>query len=225
MNNSFATAYNVHQPSTVNRQPFLVLLLLALTLSAKSQDSPSVKTQIDKTSILIGEQVRLGIDVRREYADVPPIEVDRHKLLQILLNLLSNARHALVDSGTPEKRLTIRVAPDPEEKLLRIEVEDNGVGIPREHLTRLFAQGFTTKQSGHGFGLHISALAAQELSPHHVAFWLRDCASDFHAWYNAERVLVDDPALKLARLRLAATTRQVLANGLQLLGVSAPERM
>ncbi len=69
------------------------------------------------------------------------------------------------------------------------------------------------------------ALAAQELSPHHVAFWLRDCASDFHAWYNAERVLVDDPALKLARLRLAATTRQVLANGLQLLGVSAPERM
>lgn len=71
----------------------------------------------------------------------------------------------------------------------------------------------------------VVALAAQDLSPHHIAFWLRDCASDFHAWYNAERVLVDDTALKLARLRLAATTRQVLANGLQLLGVSAPERM
>lgn len=69
------------------------------------------------------------------------------------------------------------------------------------------------------------ALAAQDLSPHHIAFWLRDCASDFHAWYNAERVLVDDTAVKLARLRLAATTRQVLANGLALLGVSAPERM
>ncbi|MBO9354402.1 arginine--tRNA ligase [Bordetella petrii] len=69
------------------------------------------------------------------------------------------------------------------------------------------------------------AQAAQELAPHHIAFWLRDCASDFHAWYNAERVLVDDEALKLARLRLAATTRQVLANGLALLGVSAPQRM
>lgn len=72
---------------------------------------------------------------------------------------------------------------------------------------------------------HVVALAAQELAPHHIAFWLRDCASDFHAWYNAERVLVDDTALKLARLRLAATTRQVLANGMALMGVSAPERM
>lgn len=67
--------------------------------------------------------------------------------------------------------------------------------------------------------------AASDLSPHLVAFWLRDCASDFHAWYNAERVLVDDEGLKLARLRLADATRQVIANGLQLLGVSAPERM
>ncbi|NYT24566.1 arginine--tRNA ligase [Alcaligenaceae bacterium] len=69
------------------------------------------------------------------------------------------------------------------------------------------------------------ALAAQELAPHQLAFWLRDCAADFHAWYNAERVLVDDPALRLARLRLADATRRVIANGLDLLGVSAPERM
>ena len=67
--------------------------------------------------------------------------------------------------------------------------------------------------------------AVQDLSPHLIAFWLRDCASDFHGWYNAERVLVDDAALKSARLRLADATRQVLANGLALLGVSAPERM
>ena len=67
--------------------------------------------------------------------------------------------------------------------------------------------------------------AVQDLSPHLIAFWLRDCASDFHGWYNAERVLVDDVALKGARLRLADATRQVLANGLELLGVSAPERM
>lgn len=68
-------------------------------------------------------------------------------------------------------------------------------------------------------------LAANELAPHHIAFWLRDCAADFHAWYNAERVLVDDDALKMARLRLARGTQQVLANGLALLGVSAPEKM
>ena len=67
--------------------------------------------------------------------------------------------------------------------------------------------------------------AAFDLSPHLVAFWLRDCAADFHGWYNAERVLVDDLALKHARLRLADATRQVIANGLALLGVSAPERM
>jgi arginyl-tRNA synthetase len=67
--------------------------------------------------------------------------------------------------------------------------------------------------------------SALELSPHLVAFWLRDCAADFHGWYNAERVLVDDVALKHARLRLADATRQVIANGLELLGVSAPERM
>jgi len=67
--------------------------------------------------------------------------------------------------------------------------------------------------------------AAQELSPHLVAFWLRDCAADFHGFYNAERVLVDELALKQARLRLADATRQVLANGLALMGVSAPERM
>ncbi|MGB6105796.1 MAG: arginine--tRNA ligase [Pusillimonas sp.] len=71
----------------------------------------------------------------------------------------------------------------------------------------------------------VLALAAQELAPHHLAFWLRDCAADFHAWYNAERVLVDDSQLKLARLRLAHATGQVIANGLELLGVSAPERM
>jgi arginyl-tRNA synthetase len=71
----------------------------------------------------------------------------------------------------------------------------------------------------------VVALAAQELAPHHIAFWLRDCAADFHGWYNAERVLVEDAELKAARLRLAGATRRVLANGLTLIGVSAPERM
>jgi PAS domain S-box-containing protein len=105
---------------------------------------------------------RLGIQVKREFAPVPPLMVDRHKLLQILLNLLSNARHALLESRQQDKQLTIRVEQGPGERL-RIAVEDNGVGIAPEHLPRLFTQGFTTKKTGHGFGLHISALTAEEM--------------------------------------------------------------
>ena len=67
--------------------------------------------------------------------------------------------------------------------------------------------------------------AAREYAPHTVAFWLRDLAAEFHAWYNAERLLVEDAAQKQARLALALAVRQVLANGLRILGVSAPESM
>jgi len=67
--------------------------------------------------------------------------------------------------------------------------------------------------------------AAADLAPHALAFYLRDLAGDFHAFYNADRVLVDDPALKLARLALLSATRQVLENGLKVLGVSAPAKM
>ena len=69
------------------------------------------------------------------------------------------------------------------------------------------------------------AAAATELAPHALAFYLRDLAGDFHTFYNADRVLVDDPALKLARIALLSATRQVLQNGLKLLGVSAPAKM
>ncbi|MDE2047297.1 MAG: arginine--tRNA ligase [Betaproteobacteria bacterium] len=69
------------------------------------------------------------------------------------------------------------------------------------------------------------ARACADLTPHDVAFYLRELASTFHTFYNAERVLVDDPALRHARLALLSAVRQVLHNGLQVLGVSAPERM
>ena len=69
------------------------------------------------------------------------------------------------------------------------------------------------------------AEAAADLAPHAVAFYLRALAGDFHSYYNAERILVEDAALSEARLALCAATRYTLANGLALLGVSAPERM
>jgi len=67
--------------------------------------------------------------------------------------------------------------------------------------------------------------AAADYAPHQIAFYVKDLAGEFHSWYNAERMLVDDPALRLARLALAAAVRQVLASGLGLLGVSAPQSM
>ena len=67
--------------------------------------------------------------------------------------------------------------------------------------------------------------AVDELAPHLLAYYLRDLAADFHSFYNAQRVLVDDSGLRAARLALLAATRQVLRNGLALMGVSAPQRM
>ncbi len=67
--------------------------------------------------------------------------------------------------------------------------------------------------------------ACDEMAPHAIVFYLKDLASELHSYYNAERFLVDDEGLRLARLALLEATRQVLHNGLALLGVSAPERM
>ena len=67
--------------------------------------------------------------------------------------------------------------------------------------------------------------AARELAPHLIAFYLKDLAAEFHGWYNAERILVDEAALRAARVALAAAVRQVIRNGLAILGVGCPESM
>ena len=94
--------------------------------------------------------------------DLPAVTVDKHKLMEILVNLITNAAQALDEGGKPRKRLTLRVG-RADERTARIEVEDDGVGIPRQNLTKIFHQGFTTKKNGHGFGLHVSANAATEM--------------------------------------------------------------
>jgi arginyl-tRNA synthetase len=71
----------------------------------------------------------------------------------------------------------------------------------------------------------VAAAAADELAPHQVAFYLRELAGEFHSYYNSVRVLVPEAAVRRARLALSAAVRQVIANGLGLLGVSAPEKM
>jgi PAS domain S-box-containing protein len=105
---------------------------------------------------------RHDVHVRREIEPLPLIVVDKHKVLQILVNLISNAKYALSESGRPNKLLTVRARPELE-GFICLQVEDNGVGIAAENLTRIFAHGFTTRRGGHGFGLHSGALAAREL--------------------------------------------------------------
>jgi signal transduction histidine kinase len=104
---------------------------------------------------------RHGVRVIREYNEVPSPLTDRHKVLQILVNLLENAKHALETAGN-DKKLILRIAPNGATGL-RITVIDNGIGIAPESLARIFQHGFTTKKDGHGFGLHSGVLAAQEL--------------------------------------------------------------
>jgi PAS domain S-box-containing protein len=101
---------------------------------------------------------RHEIDVVREFADVPPVRVDKHKVLQILTNVIRNAKYAM--KGT-DRRLVIRIAGAGSR--VSIAIADSGIGIAPEDLARIFAFGFTTKTDGHGFGLHSSALAAREM--------------------------------------------------------------
>ncbi len=108
-----------------------------------------------------GAMTRHGIILRREFEDVPTIVVDKHRVLQILVNLIRNAKHACEEADCAEKVVTVRVGRS--ELGVRISVQDNGVGIGPENLTRMFNHGFTTKKDGHGFGLHSGALTAREL--------------------------------------------------------------
>jgi signal transduction histidine kinase len=102
------------------------------------------------------------INVVRDFAKSPPASLQKHKVIQILVNLLSNAKHSLLLCDTANRQVTIRTASDGQGKL-QVSITDTGVGIPSENLTKIFAHGFTTKKDGHGFGLHGSALAATEM--------------------------------------------------------------
>jgi PAS domain S-box-containing protein len=105
---------------------------------------------------------RHRVAIVREFQDVPPIRVDKHKALQILTNLIRNAGQACDEARTGgEKRVTVRVYATSDAVL--VSIIDTGIGIPQENLQRIFNHGFTTRKDGHGFGLHSSALAAKEL--------------------------------------------------------------
>ncbi len=103
-----------------------------------------------------------GISVQISLAEMVAVYVDKHNLIQILNNLISNAKQA-IESGTENPTIQIRSSIDTENETVSITVTDNGCGITRGNQKKIFQFGFTTKESGHGFGLHTSANAAQSM--------------------------------------------------------------
>jgi C4-dicarboxylate-specific signal transduction histidine kinase len=126
-------------------------------------DEPVVLASVIDDALRMGEAsfAKHGIEVIKDYAEGATVMTDRHKLLQILINLISNSRHALKDQPDGVQRLTVAVRANTDGT--SIAISDTGVGIPADNLRKLFQHGFTTKKNGHGFGLHASANAAKEI--------------------------------------------------------------
>jgi len=120
----------------------------------------------DSLRMNTGALTRHHVALKRDYRARPEVTVDKHRVLQILVNLIRNAKYACDESGHQNKQVTVRIEDLADESLtegVRISVIDNGVGIAPDVMGRLFSHGFTTRKSGHGFGLHSAALAAAEL--------------------------------------------------------------
>lgn len=104
---------------------------------------------------------RYGIEVERSRLTSTPLLLDRHKIMQILVNLINNGARAVEGLPTGAKRMRISCAISDK---ITLSVEDNGVGITQEHMKRLFDYGFTTRKAGHGFGLHSCLILAREMN-------------------------------------------------------------
>jgi sensor domain CHASE-containing protein len=125
---------------------------------------PTSLEEVIETSLSIMESgfLRHGIRVEKALDEVPLIPTDRSKLLQILVNLLTNAKDAIRAQGGAERLVAVALRREGECGVM-IEVTDSGIGIAPEDTVRIFANGFTTKPEGSGYGLHYSALSAKQL--------------------------------------------------------------
>jgi len=125
----------------------------------------SVASQVDRALDICKKAwgTPLAVQVERDYEELPPLAIDKHKLTQILVNLLQNAELAIEERGQGAGRIRLRIHAR-DSQSVRVEVSDDGVGIPEENLARVFQHGFTTRPHGHGFGLHSAANAATEMN-------------------------------------------------------------
>jgi signal transduction histidine kinase len=121
----------------------------------------------DAVNINLLSLERHNIEIVRELQDLGEVEIDKHKTLQVLINLISNAKDALThETHHGPRKITVRLSACGQgaERKLRFEVQDTGIGIAPENFARIFRHGFTTRTGGHGFGLHSSANAALEMN-------------------------------------------------------------
>lgn len=117
----------------------------------------------DSLGINAASLTRHGIKLVKRFEEgVPPAFADRNKVLQILVNLIRNAKHAVDDSENEQRMIGIAIARIGDDRV-RVTVADTGVGIAPENMSKLFSHGFTTRRDGHGFGLHSSEAAAREM--------------------------------------------------------------
>jgi PAS domain S-box-containing protein len=123
----------------------------------------------DALRINAASLVHHDVSVVREFGQVTPVLAERGRVLQILINLIRNAKIALDEGAPTHKIITLRLEPT-ETGTVRLSVQDNGVGIPAENLSRIFNHGFTTRAKGHGFGLHSSIQAAKDMKGTLTAF-------------------------------------------------------
>lgn len=122
----------------------------------------SLNALIDEALLLSAIDPKKGIHVKKSYDNINAILVNKIKLFQVIGNILSNAKEALLESSNSNKSLFITTRIINKDKI-EIQIKDNGIGILKTNLNNIFIFGFTTKKSGHGFGLHASALAINEL--------------------------------------------------------------
>lgn len=106
---------------------------------------------------------RHKVEVVRDFTPTPPLAIEKNKVVQILVNLIRNAKFACDERPAVDVPGRIIVSTRTEAARVSIAIVDNGVGIAPENLIRIFSHGFTTRKTGHGFGLHSGALAAKEL--------------------------------------------------------------
>ena len=104
---------------------------------------------------------RHQVSLIRKFEETDPVVIEKHKILQVLVNLISNAKNALRDQNVDQRTILVSLKNVSNE--IEIKVKDNGCGIPEEILTKIFSHGFTTRSEGHGFGLHSSALTIKQM--------------------------------------------------------------
>ena len=134
--------------------------------------APSLKEPVQISTLMedalrmnAGALSRHNVTVVKHYGQVPEVLGDKHRLLLIMVNLISNAKYAMSNLTDRPRQMTLTVQ-SLEDNRLQISVKDEGEGIPAENMTRIFTHGFTTRKEGHGFGLHSCALAAVEMDGH-----------------------------------------------------------